>query len=132
MKAWETLMVLRRLAVAFALWGGACADGAGPAAAPRPSAPMAEPLRLEAVQRGRRLVADACAGCHAVAGTGPSPMADATPFREIVTRYPLRNLEEAFAEGLVTSHPAMPDFVFRAGEIDDLIAYLEDVKAQKP
>ena len=57
-------------------------------------------------------------------------MAEATPFREIVHRYPLDQLEEAFAEGLVTGHPAMPPFVFRASEIDDLIAYLETVKAE--
>lgn len=57
-------------------------------------------------------------------------MADATPLREIVHRYPLDQLEEAFAEGLVTSHPAMPEYIFRASEIDDLIAYLETLKAE--
>ncbi len=56
-------------------------------------------------------------------------MPAATPLREIARRYPLDQLEEAFAEGLVTGHPAMPQYTFRASEIDDLIAYLETLKA---
>jgi hypothetical protein len=57
-------------------------------------------------------------------------MADATPFREILHDYPMDQLEGAFAEGLVTAHPAMPPYIFRAGEIDDLVAYLETLKAE--
>ncbi len=84
----------------------------------------------EAALRGQRLAAQACGGCHAIGITGASPLADATPFREIVRRRSLGELEEGFAAGLVTSHPAMPAFNFRASEIDDLIAYLETLKAQ--
>lgn len=84
-----------------------------------------------AVERGRQLTDQTCTSCHATGPTGSSPMAAATPFREIVHRYPLDQLEEAFAEGLVTGHPAMPEFVFRAGEIDDLIAYLESLKSAR-
>jgi mono/diheme cytochrome c family protein len=82
-----------------------------------------------AVERGRQLTDQSCTSCHATGSAGASPMEAATPFREIVHRYPLDQLEEAFAEGLVTGHPAMPEFVFRAGEIDDLIAYLESLKS---
>jgi len=57
-------------------------------------------------------------------------MADAPPLREIVHRYPLDQLEESFAEGLVTSHPAMPRYSFRASEIDDLIAWLQTLKTE--
>lgn len=98
-----------------------------PQARPEQTAGMA----AEAVERGRLLASTACASCHATGATGPSPMADATPFREIVRRYPLDHLEEAFAEGLVTAHPAMPDHIFRASEIDDLIAWLETLKAEQ-
>lgn len=83
----------------------------------------------DAALRGQRLAAQACGGCHAIGLTGASSLADATPFREIVHRRSLGELEEGFAAGLVTSHPAMPRFNFRASEIDDLIAYLETVKA---
>ena len=36
------------------------------------------------------------------------------------------------AQGLVTTHPAMPPFTFRAGEIDDLIAYLDTLRHDGP
>lgn len=82
-----------------------------------------------AAVRGQRLAVQACGGCHAVGSVGASPLAAATPFRDIVQRRSLDRLEEGFASGLVTSHPAMPPFNFRASEIDDLIAYLETLKA---
>ena len=41
----------------------------------------------------------------------------------------LDQIEQGFAEGLVTSHPAMPAFAFRASEIDDLMAYLDVLRA---
>jgi hypothetical protein len=34
-------------------------------------------------------------------------------------------LQEALAEGVVTAHPAMPEFMFEPDEIGDLIAYLD-------
>lgn len=88
-------------------------------------------VAAEAVERGRLLTSMACAGCHATGATGDSPLPAATPLREIAQRYPLDQLEAAFAEGLVTGHPQMPPYAFRASEIDDLIAYLETLKAGK-
>ena len=132
-------MFTPRLAAALAglaLVGAACASqepSAVPAAhATAQAAPFApgDDTTVQAAWRGQRLASAACASCHAIGRAGASPMAEATPFREIVHRYPLDQLEEAFAEGLVTGHPAMPPFVFRASEIDDLIAYLETVKAE--
>lgn len=130
-------MLTPRLTAALVLIlavSGGCAPDPGieplqvePAPIARANAEAPGEMRL-AVERGRRLTVETCASCHATEGTGPSPMADATPFREIVLRYPLDQLEEAFGEGLVTGHPAMPEFVFRASEIDDLIAYMETLK----
>lgn len=88
-------------------------------------------LAAEAMERGRILASTACSGCHATGMTGDSPMAAATPLREIARTQPLDRLEAGFAEGLVTAHPAMPAYVFRASEIDDLIAYLESLKAAR-
>ena len=96
--------------------GVAAARAAGPATA------------AEAAARGQRLASSACAGCHAVGPTGASPLPAAPPFRDIVHRVPLDQLEQRFAEGLVTAHPAMPAFVFRASEIDDLVAWLETLE----
>lgn len=100
-------------------------------ASPVPAPLASVALEHEAAERGRIAVNASCASCHAVGRTGASPFADATPFRDIVQRYSLEDLEEGFAEGLVTAHPAMPEYVFRASEIDDLIAYLQALKDEK-
>lgn len=110
----------------------ACGSSSLGAQAPAPARPQASAsLTGEAVERGRLLTSTACASCHATGATGDSPLPDATPLREIAHRYPLNQLEEAFAAGLVTTHPAMPGYNFRASEIDDLIAYLEALKAER-
>lgn len=88
-------------------------------------------LTAQATERGRLLASSACAGCHAIGPSGDSPRSEATPLRVIAQRQPLDRLEAGFAEGLVTAHPAMPAYVFRASEIDDLIAYLESLKASQ-
>ena len=128
---WRSAMPVRRLvsvklSLALALACAACAS-------PEPPTAIVMTERdtpADAAGRGHQLAARACAVCHAIGAKGPSPMAEATPFGEVVHRYPLDQLEEAFAEGLVTGHPAMPAFVFRASEIDDLIAYLETVEVE--
>lgn len=120
-------MFIARFASALALSCAACASPEPPSRSVLPRPDISE----QATLRGQQLATQACAGCHAVGVVGASPMEEATPFRTIVERYPLDRLEEAFAEGLVTSHPAMPAYVFRASEIDDLIAYLETVKSER-
>jgi mono/diheme cytochrome c family protein len=74
---------------------------------------------------GRTLVEERCARCHAIEKTGESPFALAPPLRDLEKRYPLESLEEAFAEGIVVGHPAMPEFEFEPEEIADLVAYLK-------
>jgi hypothetical protein len=37
-------------------------------------------------------------------------------------------LEEAFAEGIVTSHPTMPEFRLDPGQIADVIAYFKTLE----
>lgn len=96
-----------------------------------PASPqVAEDREAEAAERGRQLAAGVCANCHAIGPAGASPRTEAPPFREIVRRRSLDELEAAFGDGLVTSHPAMPAFVFRASEIDDLTAWLETLKRE--
>lgn len=121
------MILSRYVGAALALVCAGCAAPAAPDARPQ----MRASLQTEAVERGRVLATRTCASCHAVGRSDASRLPDAPPFRELGQRYPLDTLEESFAEGLVTSHPAMPRFVFRAGEIDDLIAYLESLKAEQ-
>jgi len=80
------------------------------------------------VQRGREIVVANCAGCHAIGATGDSPLAMAPPFRIIHQRYPVESLAEALAEGIVTGHAEMPQFVFESPQIEDLIHYLESLE----
>lgn len=123
-------VTVRAIAFACVLVAGGCSS---PGARIPQSTGSAEPagISAEAIERGRLLTSTACASCHATGPTGDSPLPDATPLREIVRRYPLDQLEETFAEGLVTTHPAMPGYIFRASEIDDLIAWLETLKAEQ-
>ncbi|WP_332638604.1 c-type cytochrome [Brevundimonas sp.] len=86
-----------------------------------------EPMIMGSADRGAILVRQNCAGCHAVERSGDSPMAAAPPFRDMGVQYPVQDLQEAFAEGLVTAHPAMPAFQFEPRQIADVIAYLENV-----
>ena len=85
-------------------------------------------MHAEAASRGRAITIIGCASCHAIDATGASPLAAAPPFRDVVHRRSLDDLEMAFSTGLVTTHPAMPPYVFRAAEIDDLLAYFEPLK----
>lgn len=68
-----------------------------------------------------------CARCHAIGRTGPSPLESAPPFRTLARKYPLENLSEALAEGIMTGHPAMPQFAFKPVEIDAILAYLQQI-----
>jgi mono/diheme cytochrome c family protein len=80
--------------------------------------------------KGEALLTKNCARCHAIGVTGESQLAEAPPLRQIVTRYPLDNLEEALAEGIVSGHADMPEFVFEPGDIDAILAYLADIKSK--
>ncbi len=82
-------------------------------------------LAQSPAEQGRAIAEQQCARCHAIGREGESPMHQAPPFRDIVKRYPAEQLGEALAEGIVTGHPAMPEFTFRPAEIDALIAYLK-------
>ena len=94
--------------------------------------PGIEAIAMGSADRGAILVRQKCAGCHAVERSGDSPMPAAPPFRTMGVNYPVRDLQEAFAEGLVTTHPAMPAFELQSTEIEDLIAYLESVSGTAP
>ena len=79
-------------------------------------------------QRGMTFVQTHCASCHAVGRTGERPLKIAPPFRTLHTRYPVENLAEAFAEGIITGHPSMPEFVLDPAQINDVIAYLQTLR----
>lgn len=81
------------------------------------------------IDRGRAIVEGNCAPCHATARDGASPLAAAPPFRSLSERYPISDLEEALAEGIVTAHPAMPEFTFEPSDVAAIIAYIQSIQA---
>ncbi|HSR82468.1 MAG TPA: cytochrome c [Hyphomicrobiaceae bacterium] len=82
--------------------------------------------------RGEALAHQYCARCHAVGEAGASPMGLAPPLRDLSKRYPIENLAEALAEGIVVGHPAMPRFTFEPREINALLSYMAGLKNREP
>lgn len=80
------------------------------------------------VQRGQAFAQANCAACHAIGRSGESSLRTAPPFRTLHLRYPVETLAESLAEGIMTAHPAMPQFRLEAGEIGDFIAYLKTLE----
>jgi cytochrome c len=76
------------------------------------------------IARGQALAERHCARCHAVTRTGQSRDKQAPPFRELPKRYPVENLAEALAEGIVVGHNDMPEFLFDPPDIEALLAYI--------
>jgi mono/diheme cytochrome c family protein len=79
-------------------------------------------------QRGQVFAQTNCSRCHAVGPAGASPLPLAPPFRTLHARYPVENLAEALAEGIVTGHGNMPEFRLDIAQIRDLIAYLKTLE----
>lgn len=77
--------------------------------------------------KGREIIEGKCGRCHAIGPEGASAHAKAPPFREVVKRYPVENLAESLAEGIVSGHPDMPVFVFEPAEIDAILLYLNSL-----
>ena len=81
-----------------------------------------------AAQRGFVLLRADCTRCHAIGKVGESPLKIAPPFRTLHERYPVEDLQEPLAEGIVTGHPTMPEFRFDPGQVGDIIAYLKSLE----
>ena len=79
----------------------------------------------DSVQQGRELARANCARCHSIERSGDSPLKSAPPFRSLHQRYPVENLEEALAEGIVTGHTDMPEFRLEPDQIADFIDFLK-------
>ncbi len=82
-------------------------------------------------ERGRAMAEQHCSRCHAIGREDESRLPNAPPLRELPQRYPVENLEEAFAEGIVTAHPAMPQFSFEPPQIEALLAYIDSLASAK-
>ena len=81
--------------------------------------------------KGRALVTRNCVQCHAVGRTDRSADPAAPPLRELHERYDVETLGEALAEGILTGHPAMPEFRFQPDEIVAIIRYLRSIQGKE-
>jgi mono/diheme cytochrome c family protein len=81
--------------------------------------------------RGRVLVERNCGMCHAAGPVGPSREPLAPPFRDLNQRYNVDALGEALAEGILTGHPAMPEFRFQPDEVAAILSYLKSIQAKQ-
>lgn len=86
------------------------------------------PCNAGTVAEGERLLADNCGRCHAIGKEDDSPLPIAPPFRRVLKIYDASALEEALAEGLITGHPDMPEFVFPPEQVGSIISYLHTLE----
>jgi cytochrome c len=82
--------------------------------------------------KGEVLVRENCGRCHAVGKEGDSPHKEAPPFRTLSAHYPVEDLAESLAEGIVSGHPDMPVFVFDPQDIAAILEYLESIQDTPP
>jgi mono/diheme cytochrome c family protein len=81
-----------------------------------------------AEMRGQFFARTNCARCHSIDKVTASPLKLAPPFRELHKRYPIESLAEAFAEGISTGHPTMPEFQLDADQINDLLSFMQSLQ----
>ena len=51
-------------------------------------------------------------------------------FRFLSSQYPIEDLAESLAEGIVSGHPDMPVFAFSPHDVEAIIEYLQSIQAQ--
>ena len=86
--------------------------------------PAPDQAAAQSVAEGRQLVEARCAACHATGPAGASPLPAAPAFRDLHKRYPVDQLAESLAEGIVTGHPDMPVVAFDESQVASVVAYL--------
>lgn len=79
---------------------------------------------MDDVTIGRGLAERNCARCHSIEAAGESPFRPAPPFRTIHENYVEGELEDAFNDGIVVAHPAMPDWNMTPGQARALAAFI--------
>lgn len=93
-------------------------------------AAMAAAAEKDLTTKGEQLVKENCARCHAIGKEGASPHPEAPPFRTLSSKYPVEDLAESLAEGIVSGHPDMPIFAFSPTDVTAIIEYLNSIQDQ--
>ena len=82
----------------------------------------------QSAQRGVIFARTNCARCHSIDKLSESPLKIAPPFRTLHLKYPVSQLQESLAEGIVTGHQNMPEFRLDGGQIADFLAFLKTLE----
>ena len=91
-------------------------------------APAPDRATAQSLAEGEQLARANCGACHAIGPAGTSPRPGAPAFRDLHKRYPVDQLAESLAEGIVTGHPDMPMVSFDEAQVASLIAYLRSLE----
>ena len=95
------------------------------------SAVSANAAEKTLIYKGEVLVKENCSRCHAIGKEGESPHKEAPPFRTLAKNYPIEDLAESLAEGIVSGHPDMPIFVFGPHDVEAIIEYLQSLVSKQ-
>ena len=79
-------------------------------------------------RRGRALLTEFCARCHAIEKTGNSPHVGAPPFRTLGARFDLDQFARRLERGVSSGHPDMPEFKFGEDDARAVRAYLRTIQ----
>ncbi len=79
-------------------------------------------------RRGRALLKEFCARCHAIGKTDKSREPGALPFRMLGRSYDLDRFPRVLEHGISSSHPAMPEFKFKRRDARAVSAYLRSIQ----
>lgn len=100
--------------------------------APQPAIAQTDGLSTaESLALGQALATRNCAMCHSVGTSGASPNQQAPPFRDLHQRMDVESLGEGLAQGILTNHPAMPEFRFTPQEVIAIVRYLRAIQSRQ-
>ena len=81
-------------------------------------------------REGRAVLQKHCARCHAIEREGPSPFAQAPPFREIYRKFPREELKMRLTEGAVSHYKEMPQIDLTHEEVAAVMVYLAEISLE--
>ena len=87
------------------------------------AAPAQDPAR-----RGRALLQEFCASCHAIGKTGSSRFREAPPLRTLGRSFDMDHFAQDLRRGILSGHPGMPDFKFNDDDARAAAAYLRTIQ----
>lgn len=80
------------------------------------------------IRRGRAIVTEFCAPCHATGKSGRSPHESAPLFRTLGRSFDLDQFPRLLERGISSNHPDMPEFKFGEDDARAVRAYLRTLQ----